>query len=79
MTEPTPVIDPTSPSLFHESDLRDDKSKPWTKWSPWKRAAIYTCILSVVFGFINIAYQDLKRQREDGGFQGIYLGHTRII
>merc|ERR1712130_440600 len=79
MDEATPVIDATSPSLFHESDLRDDKSNPWTKWTPWKRAAIYTCVVSLVFCLITMAYHDVKRQDEDGGFQGIYLGHTRIL
>lgn len=71
--------DPTVPTV-HEADLRDDIS--WQKWTPaMRRKRIRSSVIWVsIFACIFIpVYADFRRQRETGGFQGVYLGDKKLF
>lgn len=72
-------IDVTVPTAFNVEDIRDDMGNKWTENSWIKRTMIYSIILSVVAASVYMCISDLVRQEEDGGFQGIYFGRTRVF
>ena len=71
--------DPTLPNVA-TTDVRDDiMNKTWTKKVEQKRIRS-SLIIIIIFGLIFIpVYSDFSRQRQTGGFQGVYLGDKKIL
>ena len=71
--------DPTLPNVA-TTDIRDDLfNKTWTKKVENKRIRS-SIIIVAIFGLICIpVYSDFSRQRQTGGFQGVYLGDKKVL
>jgi len=71
--------DPTVPTV-HANDLRDYIS--WEPWTPAMRrkrirsSVIWVSLFACIFFPV---YADFRRQRETGGFQGVYLGDKKLF
>lgn len=75
---PKAAIDTSIPSIYKSTSVRDTKGVEWNTRSTIRRAAYYCIMLSVMGIVCSIGFQDYSRQKDDGGFQGIYINNQRV-